>query len=120
MNIYKLKYADKETAISDLKAKELMLEEGYGIGVHAIVEIGRIIKKNGTYDSELKEITPAVYADGYALDIMCEQDISFGDNEVFPSTSSHSFAGHETILSNPILNDPFLTDSNIPVKQVIK
>ena len=40
MNIYKLKYTDKETAIADLKAKGVYTEDlSFGNGIHAVVEI---------------------------------------------------------------------------------
>ena len=53
MNIIKLNYTDKETAIADLKAKGVYVEKenlekelvlSYGDGVQAIVEIGKIVK----------------------------------------------------------------------------
>ena len=56
MNIYKLKYATKEAAEKDLKAKGVYVvtEEGltYATGIHAVVEIGKIITTDGTYDEE--------------------------------------------------------------------
>ena len=82
MNIYKLKYADKETAVADLKAKDLLLEEGYGTGVHAIIELGLIL---------LDETT---FADGYHYDIMCEQDVDFGKNSIIVNNPKHGFLGH--------------------------
>jgi hypothetical protein len=83
MNVYKLKYSDRETAVADLKAKELLLEEGmYGIGVHAIVELGLIL---------LDETT---FADGYHYDIMCEQDVDFGENSIIVHNPKHGFLGH--------------------------
>jgi len=94
MNIYKLKYADKETAVADLKAKDLLLEEGYGTGVHAIVELGKIVLENGTYDEDGNELTAPVYADGYHYDIMCEQDIYFGENSIIVNNPKHGFLGH--------------------------
>ena len=40
MNIYKLKYSDKETAIADLIAKGVYTKDlSFGKGIHAIVEI---------------------------------------------------------------------------------
>ncbi len=89
MNIYKLKYTDKETAIADLKAKEIMLEEGmYGIGVHAIVEIGKICINEPT-----EEILP-IFAEGYHYDVMCEQEVDFGINNITVDNPKHSFAGY--------------------------
>jgi hypothetical protein len=105
MNVYKLKYIDKETAIADLKAKGVYVEteEGlsYGQGVHAIVEIGKIILTNGTYDEEGNVITEPTYADGYHYDIMCEQEIAF-DNAIEPNNPKHQFAGYykETPITN--------------------
>jgi len=42
MNIYKLTYTNKEAAVSDLESKGILTEDGYGIGVQAVVEIGVI------------------------------------------------------------------------------
>ena len=51
MNIYKLKYADKETAIADLIAKNVVkiIEEVqiYINGTHAVVECGIIVLTSG-------------------------------------------------------------------------
>ena len=102
MNIYKLSYTDKETAIADLIAKgvyvEITDEENnislsYGDGVYAIVEIGKIILTQGAYDDDFAELTPPIFADGYHYDIMCEQEIDFGINEVVVNNPKHSFAG---------------------------
>ena len=64
MQIYKLKYTNKETAIVDLIAKGVYIEtqEGlsYGQGVHAVVEIGTIILTDGTYDDEGNIISEAL------------------------------------------------------------
>ena len=97
MNIYKLNYTNKETAIADLLAKGVYIEteEGliYGQGIHAIVEIGKIVLTNGTYDADFNELTAPIFADGYAYDIMSEQEIDFGINEIFPNNPVHGFAG---------------------------
>jgi len=99
--IYKLNYTDKETAIADLLAKGVYIEteEGliYGQGIHAVVEIGKIVLMNETYDADFKEITAPIFADGYAYDIMSEQVIDFGINEIFPNNPVHGFAGCEPI-----------------------
>jgi len=96
MNIAKLNYTDKETAIADLLEKGVYIEteEGliYGQGIHAIVEIGKVIKTQGTYD-EGNVITEPVYADGYAYDVMSEQEIVF-ESEIYPVDCVHSFAGY--------------------------
>ena len=94
MKISKLNYTDKETAIADLLAKGVYIEteEGlaYGQGVQAIVEIGKVIQIQGTYDDV---ITEPIYYDGYAYDVMSEQEIVF-ESEIFPVDCVHSFAGY--------------------------
>ena len=94
--IYKLNYTDKETAIADLIAKGVYIEieEGliYGQGIHAVVEIGKIVLTNGTYDADFKEITAPIFADGYAFDVMSDNEIIF-ESEIFPNNPVHGFAG---------------------------
>ena len=95
--IYKLNYTDKETAMADLLAKGVYIEteEGliYGQGIHAVVEIGKIVLVYGTYDDNFKEITAPIFADGYGYDIMSDIKIDFGSVEIFPKNSKHSFLG---------------------------
>jgi len=104
MNIYKLNYTNKETAIADLLAKGVYVEVKdlndepqltYGKGIQAVVEIGKIVLTNETigYDADFNEITDTIFADGYAYDIMSEQEIDFGINEIFPNNPVHGFAG---------------------------
>lgn len=106
MEIYKLQYKDRETAIADLLAKGVYVEVKdlndepqlyYGKGIQAVVEIGKIVLTNGTYDAEFKELTAPIFADGYAYDVMSEIEIDFGINEIFPKSPKHGFAGYETI-----------------------
>jgi hypothetical protein len=98
MYIYKLNYKNKETAIADLIAKEVYIEteEGlsYGQGIQAVVEIGLIVQVEGTYDEEGNVITEPIYYDGYFYDVMSEQKINFGTNEIFPVNCIHTFAGY--------------------------
>ena len=100
MNIAKLKYTDKETAIADLLAKKVYVEVGnldkeitlaYGQGIQAIVEIGLIILENGTYDADFNEITAPVYANGYHYDVMSEKEIKF-TNAIEVENPKHTFA----------------------------
>ena len=81
MNISKLKYTDKETAIADLIAKGVYIENknsdkeivlSYGDGIQAVVELGLIVLVNGTIDDELNQVTAPIYADGYHFDVMSE------------------------------------------------
>lgn len=98
MNIYKLQYKDKETAMADLLAKKVYIEtkEGlsYGSGIQAVVEIGKIVLEDGTYDVDGEELTAPVIADGYHYDVMSEQEIVF-KNEIVVNNPKHNFAGYE-------------------------
>jgi hypothetical protein len=97
MNIYKLNYPNKETAIVDLLAKGVYNEDlSYGKGIQAVVEIGKIVLTNGTYDADFNEVTAPVFADGYAYDVMSDTTIDFG-SEIFPNNPVHGFAGCEII-----------------------
>ena len=111
MNIAKLKYENKETAIADLLAKKVYIEVenldkeitlAYGQGIQAIVEIGLIVLENGTYDSDFNEITAPVYADGYHYDVMSSEVIDFGSAEIFPKNCCHSFAGYAQDADGPV------------------
>lgn len=97
MNIYKLQYKDKETAMADLLAKKVYIEteEGllYGSGIQAVVEIGKIALEDGTYDEDGEELTAPVIAEGYHYDVMSEQEIVF-KNEIVVNNPKHTFAGY--------------------------
>jgi len=80
--IFKLKYANKAEAIADLTAKGILTDEGYGIGVHAVVEIGIIALDENTN------------ADGYHYDIMADNTYDFGLNLIVPKNPKHQFAGY--------------------------
>ena len=97
IRIYKLKYPDREYAISDLISKGVYQEmEGeliYGENAHAVVEVGLIIDQEATFDEQGNILTEPTYIDGYHFDIMAEKEIDFGENEIFPNNSKHTFAG---------------------------
>ena len=110
--ISKLNYINKETAIADLLAKGVYIETtfdnitslSYGQGIQAVVEIGKIVLTNGTYDADFNVITEAVYADGYAFDIMSDTKIVFA-SEIFPNNPVHGFAGCFEVADEYIPND---------------
>lgn len=99
MKIYKLKYSDKETAIADLIAKgvyqEIDGELSYENGIHAVVEVGLLIDQEATFDEDGNVLTEPTYREGYHFDIMSNNEIDFGDKEIFPTNPKHSFAGYE-------------------------
>ena len=87
----KLKYTYKETALKDLLAKGVYIENknsdkevvlSYGDGIQAVVELGLIVLVNGVYDDKFNEVVAPVYADGYHFDVMSENKIDFGKNEI--------------------------------------
>lgn len=99
--IYKLTYTDKATAIADLKAKGILVEqtfqeethEAYGQGVQAVVEIGLILVTPPVMDG-MEVIEQPIYADGYHYDVMSLETYDFGANLVEPKNPKHAFAGH--------------------------
>jgi hypothetical protein len=98
MNIYKLKYADKETAIADLIAKNVVkiIEEVqiYINGTQAVVECGLIALTNGTYDDTGLELTKPVFAEGYHYDVMTSDNILF-ESEISVANPKFTFSGHQ-------------------------
>ena len=99
MQIYKLQYKDKETALSDLIAKGVYNEDlSFGQGIHAIVDIGLIVDKEATFDDEGNIITEPIYFYGYHYDIMSENIITF-ESEIQVKNPKHNFAG----FVNPLL-----------------
>lgn len=92
MNIYKLVFADKTEAMAELLDKGMYVEQDingettlvYGEGVQAIVEIGVL------YDEQ----EPPVPIPGYCYDVMCIQDVDFGNFIVVPLNPKHAFAGY--------------------------
>ena len=97
IRIYKLKYTDRETAITDLLSKgvyqEIDGELSYGNGIDAVVEAGLIIDQEATFDENGNMLTEPTYIEGYHFDIMAEKEIDFGENEIFTNNPKHTFAG---------------------------
>lgn len=97
IRIYKLKYTDKETAITDLLSKEIYQEiDGelsYGNGIDAVVEVGLIIDQEATFDEQGNLLTEPTYREGYHFDIMTNNEINFGENSIFPNNPKHTFSG---------------------------
>ena len=97
MNIIKLKYTDRETAIADLISKGVYQENDgelfYGNGIEAVVEVVLLIDQEATFDENGNLLTEPTYREGYHFNIMAEKEIDFGDNEIFPNSAKHTFAG---------------------------
>jgi hypothetical protein len=87
MNIYKLKYIDKEQALIDLKNKGVINNDGKNInGTEAVVECGIIVL---FYETETEL---AIIADGYHYDIMTRDEIFF-ESEIFVNNPKFKFSG---------------------------
>ena len=103
MNIYKTVFDTEQQGKDILIQKgvwEEVTEEGvtsmkYINGTKAVVNIGKVVEVPATYDPDGKEITPPVYYDGWAYDIMSTDELDFGDKEVYPAEkSAHQFYGY--------------------------
>ena len=90
MNTYKLRYENKEKAIVDLIAKNLIKivdeEQVYINGTEAVVDCGIITLLHATETEE------AIYAEGYHYDIMTSDTIVF-ESEIFVKEPRFKFAG---------------------------
>jgi hypothetical protein len=104
MNINKLVFdteAQGNQVLIDKGVWQQVTEEGvtsmqYINGTKAVVYIGKVIKTQGTYDADGNEITPPIYYDGVAFDLMSTDTLDFGSNEVYPgNTSIHQFYGYK-------------------------
>ena len=97
MNIYQLKYTDKQAAIFDLMDKGVLQSkaayEDEPLRVtpnteitKAVVWVGQIV------DVPATEETEATFIDGYHVDVMLTETRDFGSAETFPKTPAHKFA----------------------------
>lgn len=102
MNIYKTVFdteAQGKQVLIDKGVWQEVTEESvtsmqYINGTKAVVYIGKVVKTPATYDKDGNELTPPIYYDGVAYDIMSADDLDFGDNEVYPGDlSAHQFYG---------------------------
>lgn len=103
MNVYKLKYNNKEEGINDFIDKSIYIEDffdgesyiRYGDGVVSIVDIGKIESVPAIRDEEGEVILEPIYLDGYLFDIMTENAYDFGPNMVRPENPQHTWLNHD-------------------------
>ena len=98
MQIYKTNFPTEQQGKDYLLNLGVILEvEGeivFAPTTAAVVYIGKVVKIPATYDADGNILTPAVYYDGYAIDVMSSSDLDFGTFEVFPADkAAHSFYG---------------------------
>jgi len=98
MKIYKANFETKEQGTEYLLNIGVLVENESEIvfakDTAAVVYIGKVVKIPATYDKEGNIITPAVYYDGYAIDVMSSLDLDFGEFMVYPIEAAHSFFGY--------------------------
>ena len=86
--IYKLIYANRKEAITDLIAKNVIdKEENYINGTQAVVYLGYLTLQQET------ETTPAIIDTNYSIDLMSTNEIEF-TNLIIPNNPRHGFAGN--------------------------
>ena len=114
MNIYKTVFDTELQGKNYLIAQgvwEEVTEEGvtsmqYINGTAAVVNIGKIVEIPATYDADGNELTPPVYYDGWAYDVMSSATLDFGEYEVYPGDqAAHSFLGWARSAEVPQLGD---------------
>ena len=103
---YKLKYTDENEALTDLMDKGVIQDRKYededGNVVlkrtpytditEAVVYLGKIVDEPATFDEEGEVLTDATFLDGYHVDVMLNEVVDFGTNEINPNSPSHTFA----------------------------
>lgn len=98
MNIYKANFETKEQGQEYLFSIGVLVETDEQIvfskDTAAVVYIGKVVKIPATYDKEGNELTPPIYYDGYAIDVMSSIVLDFGAFMVYPPEAAHSFYGY--------------------------
>ena len=103
---YKLKYTDENEALTDLMDKGVIQDRKYededGNVVlkrtpytditEAVVYIGKIVDVPATFDEEGEVLTDATFLEGYHVDVMLNEAVDFGENEVVTNNPRHTFA----------------------------
>ena len=103
---YKLKYTDENEALTDLMDKGIIQdrkyedEEGnivvrrtpYTDITEAVVYIGKLVDQPATFDEEGEVLTDATFLEGYHVDVMLNEAVDFGENEVVTNNPRHTFA----------------------------
>jgi len=113
MNIYKTVFdteAQGKQVLIDKGVWQEVTEEGitsmqYINGTKGVVYIGKVVKTPATYDKDGNELTPPIYYDGVAYDIMSTDDLDFGDNEVYPADNAAHQISKKCRSAKNIRND---------------
>ena len=110
MKIYKAVFDTKEQGTEYLLNIGVLVEqEGENVfapTTAAVVYIGKVVKIPATYDADGNIITPAVYYDGFAIDVMnAKPNLDFGGFMVYPIEAAHSFYGYARNAEVPPTNE---------------
>jgi hypothetical protein len=110
MNIYKTNFPTEQEGKDYLLSIGVLVEnEGeivFAKDTAAVVYIGKVVKIPATYDKEGNELTPPIYFDGYAIDVMnANPNLDFGSFMVYPVEAAHSFYGYPRNAEVPPINE---------------
>ena len=109
MNIYKANFETKEQGTEYLLNIGVLVEQDEEIvfakDTAAVVYIGKVVKIPATYDKEGNELTPPIYYDGYAIDVMSSKKLDFKEFAVYPIEAAHSFYGYARNAEVPPTKD---------------
>jgi len=98
MKIYKAVFDTKEQGKDYLLNLGVLIEQDgeivFAPNTAAVVYIGKVVKIPATYDADGNELTPPIYFDGYAIDVMSSLKLDFGEFMVYPIEAAHSFYGY--------------------------
>ena len=98
MNIYKTNFPTEQEGKDYLLSIGVLVENESEIvfskDTAAVVYIGKVVKIPATYDADGNIITPAVYYDGFAIDVMSSKKLDFKEFAVYPIEAAHSFYGY--------------------------
>jgi hypothetical protein len=99
MNIYKTNFPTEQEGKDYLLSIGVLVETDgeivFAKDTAAVVYIGKVVKIPATYDADGNIITPAIYYDGYAIDVMnANPNLDFGAFMVYPVEAAHSFYGY--------------------------
>ena len=98
MNIYKTVFDTEQQGKDYLLSIGVLIETDgeivFAKDTAAVVYIGKVVKIPATYDKDGNIITPAVYYDGFAIDVMSSLVLDFGAFMVYPPEAAHSFFGY--------------------------
>ena len=110
MNIYKTNFPTEQEGKDYLLSIGVLVETDgeivFAKDTAAVVYIGKVVKIPATYDADGNELTPPIYFDGYAIDVMsAKPNLDFGSFMVYPIEAAHSFYGYARNAEVPPINE---------------